>query len=297
MIQFLLDVLIRASDLALIAVAMSAVYSLIKFPNIALVQYAVAGAMIAIALFQAGAPLPMAILFGTVLTGFLAMALDAVIFARLLRTGSSSAMIGSLAVAMIFSAVFLIAIGPEPLRFATPVTRPMRFAGVRITQNQMIAIGIGIVVIGLFALVLFRTELGRCMRATATNSVLAQATGVDTDRTRVRVVLISGMLAALGGICITLKGEVNIQMGLDLLLPVFAAAILGGLGNALGAVAGALIIAVAETVITNTNLGPLIGQSVWFLPAPYAPAGSFVILVLALLVRPHGIFVNEVKRV
>lgn len=297
MIQFLLDVLIRASDLALIAVAMSAVYSLIKFPNIALVQYAVAGAMIAIALFQAGAPLPMAILFGTVLTGFLAMALDAVIFARLLRTGSSSAMIGSLAVAMIFSAVFLIAIGPEPLRFATPVTRPMRFAGVRITQNQMIAIGIGIVVIGLFALVLFRTELGRCMRATATNSVLAQATGVDTDRTRVRVVLISGMLAALGGICITLKGEVNIQMGLDLLLPVFAAAILGGLGNALGAVAGALIIAVAETIITNTNLGPLIGQSVWFLPAPYAPAGSFVILVLALLVRPHGIFVNEVKRV
>lgn len=297
MIQFLLDVLIRASDLALIAVAMSAVYSLIKFPNIALVQYAVAGAMIAIALFQAGAPLPMAIIFGTVLTGFLAMGLDAVIFARLLRTGSSSAMIGSLAVAMIFSAVFLIAIGPEPLRFATPVTPPMRFAGVRITQNQSIAIGIGVLVIGLFALLLFKTELGRCMRATATNSVLAQATGVDTDRTRVRVVLISGMLAALGGICITLKGEVNIQMGLDLLLPVFAAAILGGLGNALGAVVGALIIAVAETIITNTNLGPLIGQSVYFLPAPYAPAGSFVILVLALLVRPHGIFVNEVKRV
>jgi branched-chain amino acid transport system permease protein len=135
------------------------------------------------------------------------------------------------------------------------------------------------------------------MRATSTNEVLADATGINTARMKTIIVLISGVMAALGGVAIALKGEVDIQMGMDLLLPVFASAILGGLGNPFGAIAGALLISFAETAVTAVNFGPLLGQVVAFLPVAYASAISFLLLVAALLWRPRGLFVSEVKRV
>jgi branched-chain amino acid transport system permease protein len=78
---------------------------------------------------------------------------------------------------------------------------------------------------------------------------------------------------------------------------VFAAAILGGLGNPLGAVAGAVLIALAETLFTNLNFGWAVGQELAFLPVAYIGAASFLILLLALLFKPYGLFDREVRRV
>lgn len=297
MFQFAVDVALRACDLMLIAVGMSAVYSLMKFPNIALAQYAAMGAFIALVLQRAGLPLALAGCLSVLAVGIVAVILNRLLFERMLAIGASTAMIGSLAVSMVISAVFLVIIGPSPARFELTIARPMRILGARITEQQLLSLGLTVMAIAAFAFLLFRTDLGRCMRATATNTILAEATGIDTRKTKTAVVLLSACLAALGGISITLKGEVNIQTGLDLLLPVFSAAILGGLGNPLGAVMGAIVIAVAETVITNVNFGPVLGEDLLFLPAAYATAGSFVILVLTLLWRPRGLFVSEVKRV
>ena len=245
----------------------------------------------------ADVPVAVTIVLANGITGLLSLLLNEFIFNRMLQSGSATAMIGSLAVSMVMSAGFLLLVGPTAVRFALPVTRPMRILGARLTEMQLWSFGIVLAGLAAFALLYFRTDLGRQMRATATNAVLADATGINTRRMKALIVLLSGFLAALGGIAIALKGEVNIQTGLDLLLPVFAAAILGGLGNPFGAVAGALVIAVAETLITNTNFGPLLGRPVAFLPAAYATAGSFLLLVATLLWRPHGLFVSEVKRV
>lgn len=297
MFQFVVDVALRACDLMLIAVGMSAVYSLMKFPNIALAQYAAMAAFIAIVLQKNGLPLLPAAVVAMLIVAVVAVVLDALLFEKMLAIGSATAMIGSLAVSMVISAIFLLVVGPSPARFSIEISRPFRFLGARITEPQLWSMALGAAAIAAFALLLFRTDLGRCMRATATNSQLADATGIDTRRTKTAVVALSALLAGLGGIVITLKGEINIQTGLDLLLPVFSAAILGGLGNPLGAVLGALVIAAAETVVTNVNFGPLVGQDFVFLPAAYATAGSFLILVGTLLWRPRGLFVNEVKRV
>jgi branched-subunit amino acid ABC-type transport system permease component len=297
MIQFVVDVLMRSCDLMLVAIGMSAVYSLMKFPNVALVQYAALGGLLAIVLQKSGTPVYVAIAISVVLTALLSVLLNEFLFNRMLNAGSSTAMIGSLAVSMVISAVFLITVGPNPNRFDIPVTRPLRIVGARITEQQLITFAIVAAVLLIFALLYFRTDLGRCMRATSTNEILAEATGINTRRTKTLIVLVSGIMAALGGIAIALKGEVNIQTGLDLLLPVFAAAILGGLGNPFGAVAGAVLIAITETIITNVNFGPLLGGGVMFLPAAYATAGSFMLLVVTLIWRPRGLFVNEVKRV
>ncbi|AYD04421.1 branched-chain amino acid ABC transporter permease [Neorhizobium sp. NCHU2750] len=297
MFQFLVDTLMRACDLVLVAIGMSAVYSLMKFPNIALVQYAAMGGMLAIVLQKAGVPIGAAIVFSVLLTGLLAVLLNEFLFNRMLKIGSSTAMIGSLAVGMIFSAAFLVTMGPNPSRFALPISRPLRILGALVTEPQLVSFVIVLAAIAAFALLYFKTDLGRCMRATSTNEVLADATGINTARMKTVIVLISGMMAALGGVSIALKGEVDIQVGMDLLLPVFASAILGGLGNPFGAIAGALLISIAETAVTTINFGPLMGQVVVFLPVAYASAISFLLLVAALLWRPRGLFVSEVKRV
>jgi branched-chain amino acid transport system permease protein len=198
---------------------------------------------------------------------------------------------------MMLMAVFLMVYGPIAYRLNLPVRAPIRFLGVRLTIWQLWTLAISVAALVAFALVLLRTRLGSEMRAVATNAPLAAATGIETVRIVNIVVFLSGMLAGLGGITLALRGSISIDMGTNLLLPVFAAAILGGLGNALGAVIGALVIAVAETIITNTNLGFFVGETVWFLPASYAPAASFVMLVLFLLFRPRGLFVSEVSRV
>ncbi|HWK68949.1 MAG TPA: branched-chain amino acid ABC transporter permease [Rhizobiaceae bacterium] len=297
MVQFIVDVIIRAVDLALIAIGLSSVYSLIRFPNVALVQYATAGALLTLGLQMTGLPLILAGIVACLSVGAIAVLLNVAIFERLLRAGSAIAMIGSLALSMVFSAIFLVTAGPRPQRFELEINPPLRFLGARLTEHQLISVGISALAIAAFALILFRTDLGRCMRATATNSVLASATGIDTRKVTNVVVFLSGVLAALGGIGLSVKGEMSAQLGLDMLLPVFAAAILGGLGNALGAAVGAVVIAAAETIVTNVNFGPLVGESFLFIPAAYATAASFLLLVVVLLFKPYGLFVSEVKRV
>lgn len=298
MIQFLVDVVVRSVDLALIAIAVSSVYALIRFPNVALVQYATSGALIAIWLQSLGLPLSAAAAVACLATGFMAVALNVALFERVLKSGgSATALVASLGLSMVFSAVFLVTAGPRPQRFEMEIAPPIRFWGARMTEHQLVSLSISALAILVFALILFRTDLGRTMRATATNPVLADGSGINTRKVTNVVVLLSGILAALGGISIAVKGETSAHLGMDMLLPIFAAAILGGLGNPLGAVFGAIVIAVAETLVTNINFGPLIGQSFYFIPAAYATAASFVLLVIVLLVRPYGLFVSEVKRV
>ena len=297
MIQFLVDALLRAVDLALVAVAMSCVYSLIRFPNVALVQYATSGALITLGLQVAGLPLVLAVILACLLTGLIALVMNLLIFEKLLAISPAIAMIGSLALSMVFSAVFLVTVGPRPQRYDIGIMPPLRFLDVSVTPMQLTSIALTAAAILAFALILFRTGLGRSMRATSTNRVLAEATGIPTRRITNIVIVLSGIMAALGGICISIKGEMNSQLGVDLMLPIFAAAILGGLGNALGAVLGAVLIALAETFVTNVNFGPVIGQDFYFLPASFAIVASFLLLVLILLFRPSGILVSEVKRV
>ncbi|WP_353475281.1 branched-chain amino acid ABC transporter permease [Salipiger sp. H15] len=297
MIQFLIDTVIRALDLALIAVALSGVYSLIKFPNVALVQYAVVGAFLGMLLQQAGLPLVLALPVSALLVGGLAVVFNVLLFERLLTEGSAIALIGSLALSMILSAVFLLAFGPSAYRFELPVSPAMRLLGARVTLHQISTLAITVAALGGFAAILFLTRLGREMRATATNRVLASASGIDTRRVINATVFLSGVLAALGGMTLAMRGSVSIDLGTQMLLPVFAAAILGGLGNALGAIAGALVISAAETFVTNTNFGVLNGEGFLFLPASYAQTASFALLVGFLLLRPSGLFTSEVSRV
>ena len=297
MLQFLVDTLLRASDLALIALGLSMVYGLVKFPNIAHVQYAMFGAYVTYAMHASGVPLVLAIAISCAVTGALTLGLHLLVFRRLLRAGPAIAMIGSLAVAMLVVAFMQGFAGSFPRMFNLPLTEPILIGEARVTATQLYFVGTTVVLLLLFAMLLFFTRTGRAMRALASNPALAAASGLNAEGITRGVAFASGAIAGLGGSMLALSTGAHINLGYDLLLPVFAAAILGGLGNPLGAVAGALLIAATETAVTNIDFGGLMGGDPLFMPVAYISAASFLILLVALLFKPYGLFDREVRRV
>ncbi|QET05881.1 branched-chain amino acid ABC transporter permease [Cupriavidus pauculus] len=297
MFQFLIDTLLRASDLALIALGLSMVYSLVKFPNIAHVQYAMLGAYLTWTLHASGVPLALAIALAALATGALTLATHLLVFRRLLRSGPAIAMIGSLAVSMLVVAVAQGLAGSFPKMFNLPLEAPLVVFGARLTHTQLWFVSATLLLLALYASLLFYTRVGRAMRALACNPALAAASGLNAARLTQLAVFGSGAVAGFGGSMLALSTGAHVNLGHDLLLPVFAAAILGGLGNPLGAVAGAVLIALTETVVTNLDFGWAVGKTIAFLPASYIGAASFLILLLALLFKPYGLFDREVRRV
>jgi Branched-chain amino acid ABC-type transport system, permease components len=219
------------------------------------------------------------------------------VFRRLLRAGPAIAMIGSLAVAMLVVAFMQGFAGSFPRMFNLPLTEPILIGEARVTATQLYFVGTTVVLLLLFAMLLFFTRTGRAMRALASNPALAAASGLNAEGITRGVAFASGAIAGLGGSMLALSTGAHINLGYDLLLPVFAAAILGGLGNPLGAVAGALLIAATETAVTNIDFGGLVGGDPLFMPVAYISAASFLILLLALLFKPYGLFDREVRRV
>lgn len=297
MLQFLVDTLLRASDLALIALGLSMVYGLVKFPNIAHVQYAMLGAYVTFSLHASGLALALAIALASVVTGLCTLSLHLLVFQRLLRSGPAITMIGSLAVAMLVVALMQGLAGTFPRMFNFPLEQPFKLGDATITRVQLYFVTTTCVVLLLFTGVLFYTRMGRALRALSTNPALAAASGLNAEGMTRGVNFISGVIAGLGGSMLALSTGAHINLGYDLLLPVFAAAILGGLGNPLGAVAGAVLIAATETAVTNINFGFLFGGGLVFMPMSYISAASFLILLLALIFKPYGLFDREVRRV
>lgn len=295
--QFLIDALLRAGDLMLVTLGLSIVYALVRFPNLAQTEYAMVGAFLSLGFSALGAPLWLSTVVALVVTGGGAVALHRLIFAPLLRVAPSIAMIGSLAVAMILRSLVQAIAGTRSKRFNLPIEMPHQVLGAGITDTQIGILVVSAVVAVAFFLVLLRTGLGRRMRAVAAQPALARASGIDSDRVVDQICFLGGAFAALGGILLAIGSQVHFGLGQDLLLPVFTAAIVGGLGSPMGAVAGALLLAFIETLVTNLNFGPLIGRSLAFVPLAYAPAAGFVLLVLTLLTRPRGLLFRASQRV
>ena len=167
--------------------------------------------------------------------------------------------------------------------------------GARITPTQIAIIAAAMVAMLAFYLLLSRTRLGIAMRATADNAPLSQASGIHSERIIRAVWFIGSGFAALGGVLIGLNTQVKPDMGFGLIIEVFAAAIVGGIGIPYGAMLGALLVGFAENVGLAINWAPLLralgfdaGDFV-FIPTGYKAAVAFSLLILTLLLRPRGI--------
>ncbi len=241
------------------------------------------GATDAIWRFSFGYGLLLAIVLAAVVAvGFL-VGLDRLVYRPLRRRKSSIVIfsITSLGIAIAMRSVMFLLWGPSP-RFYTPGVRDsvdLPF-DVTVRADQLFVFAAAVAVAALTYLLLFRTKLGKAMRAMSDNADLARVSGINTDRVTAWMWVVSGGLVAVAGVLLALQAQLDPELGFVLLLPLFASAILGGLGNPQGALVGGMVVGITQEVSVTFD----------FLSPGYKFSVAFVILILILLLRPRGLF-------
>jgi branched-chain amino acid transport system permease protein len=203
-------------------------------------------------------------------------------------TGVIAMMIISIGVALMLRNLFLYFIGPgRQLYDQYAVQRPDQFGPLSVPVKTLITDGIALVVLVAVGLALVLTRLGKAVRAVADNPSLAAASGINVDRIIRMVWAMGGGLAALSGVFLALHESANYLMGFQMLLLIFAAVVVGGLGTAFGAMVGGVIV------------GVLIQLSAMVLARWDATELKYVValalLIAVLLVRPQGILGRRVR--
>jgi branched-chain amino acid transport system permease protein len=283
MLQLIVYGIISGSILALGAIGLTLIYGILNFANFAHGDLMALGAYVAL-FFKVSLALPMwlAFILGMLCTALLGVCLERMWFRPLRQREARAAImaISSLGLALILQNLIRMLWGPQVQYYSRTIHFPFTvpFLQVRLNMQQVLIFAIALGLVILVSLFLQRTKLGKAMRATSDNFSLALISGIDTERVVLWTWLLGAGLAAAGGILLCKSVRLHPIMGWDLLLPIFAATILGGIGSPYGAMAGALIIGLAEELSTP------------FIPTEYKPAVSLVLLVLVLLVRPRGLF-------
>jgi neutral amino acid transport system permease protein len=287
LLQLVANGLVTGSIIALGAVGVSLVYGILRIVNFAHGEYLVIGAYAALLVNVSwGGNLVLAALAAIALTALLGVGIEFALWRPLRRKGAGvfSLFIAAIGLALVLRQAVFLAGGAQPRRFDVDVFQVYDFRGVRLSQSQLIAIGIAVVGIAVVGFVLARTGLGRSMRALADNRTLAAVAGIDVDRTVVLTWVLAGGLAGLAGLLQALVlNAFTPNFGFALLLPIFAAVVLGGIGSAYGALVGGLGLGLVMEISTWSALA---GGA----PPVYKPVVAFGVLILVLLVRPQGVF-------
>lgn len=283
-----------ASELALLAMSFNFAYRVTGFANFAHVESVTVGAFLALTLSDR-MPMWAAAACALVGTGCIAMALNLAIFQRLREASIGTRMIASAGVALSMRAVIQWIWGVNSHRLGDDF-QTISILGIELTLVQAITIAAAPVVVALFAAGLRYTGTGRKMRAVADDRNLAEIRGVRSRLVINQVWFVSGALAALTGVLVGLNTFVRPDIGLQLLIPMFAAAIFGGTGNAYGAIIGAIVVSGLGSLLVSVDLGELFGSGSYFIGSQYKAVLAFVVLVLILIVKPAGFLGDQQTR-
>jgi branched-chain amino acid transport system permease protein/neutral amino acid transport system permease protein len=298
MANLIVSGIILGSIITLGAVGLTLLYGIVNFANFAHGDMMTLGAYIALfltaSLFPAlgivdtpigplsfGWVTLISFIPAMIITGGVAILADRLVYRRLRNLRVRAIMLGiaSLAVAFVMRSIIFIVWGSDFHFYSQGLRNSWKLPlGINLRPDQLVILVLAwAMVIALYAF-LQGTKTGKALRAMADNRDLARVSGIATERMITLTWFIGGAMAAAAGILIGIDSQLRPEMGWILLLPLFAAVILGGIGNAYGALVGGLILGVAQQVSTA------------FLLPSYKPAVAFIIMILVLLVRPQGIF-------
>lgn len=274
---------------AVTAVGLTLVYSILRITNFAHGDLVTLGAYTALTLnLGYGVPpkygIPLAFLVG----GLAAVILELTVWRRMRRTGAGTValIVASIGLALFLRNALVFHFGNQHRAFEVVVQRAQPVPGlpIMLTPDQKFIALAAFVLVALLHMVLKYTAVGKAMRAMADNLDLAWTCGVDVDRIIMWTWLLAGGLAASGGVLYSMTRPVYPELGWHLLLPMFAAIILGGIGNPYGAVLGGLLIGIAQEM------------SVIFFRAEYKMAVGFAVMSAVLFLMPRGLLGEEVHR-
>lgn len=265
------------------AIGVTMVFGVLRFAHLAHGDLSTFGAFVCLALVWAlglspwlGLPLAM------ILSAGVAILLDRLFYDYLRNRPAILTVMASLGVALMIRSVVQVFWGTDTESYIRGLVRSQDYFGFKLKAREIWTIVSVIAIVISLEAFLRKTRWGKAMRAMSDNPDLARLSGIDVRFVRALTWGIVGALCAASGFFLGLNTELKSMMGWHMLLPVFAAAILGGVGRVEGAVVGGLIIGIVEET------------SVLIIPSEYKSAMAFVILLLILLFRPTGIFRGKV---
>jgi branched-subunit amino acid ABC-type transport system permease component len=276
---------------ALGAVGLSLIYGVLRFGHFAHGDMMTFGAYVTLsAVWLTGWP-PLATLpLALVATAALAIIVDRLFYRPFRDSPTIVVVIASFGVALMLRSLVEIFWGANDQAYESGIRRPILFFDTLLVAPRHLAIvATAIVLVVVLHLFLTRTRLGKAMRAVSDQPTLARVCGIGLGTVSFWTWIFGAGLAAAAGVFLAIDTQLTPNMGWNLLLPLFAAAILGGIGKPYGAIAGGLVIGLAEELSTY----PLLGDTPLVRP-DYKTGVAFAIMVVMLLWRPSGLFRGRV---
>lgn len=282
-IQLIIYGVVLGSIISLGAIGVSLIFGILRFAHFAHGDMMTLGAYFAL-VGLVTLNMPMLVVFPLALlsTAAVAVTADRVIYRHLRNSSPIIMLISSIGTALMLRSLVQIIWGPDNQIYQSGIAIPYTFWGLRIKPDQLTIVLGALSLMILLHLFLHRTKMGKAMRAMSDNINLAKISGINTERVIFWTWVLAACLAAAGGIFLGLDTRLNPIMGWRLLLPVFAAAILGGIGSFYGAILGGLTIGIVQELSTL------------FISPAYKPAVAFAIMVIMLIFRPRGIMGGRV---
>ena len=270
--------LISGTLLAIPAIGFTAIFAVLRFPNFSVASHATIGAFAGYAanvwLGLPAAPALMAAFLVAALVGLLS---DEVALKPLRPYGALTAAIASIALTIVLENLVRFGFGNDLRGYDLPLMRDWRFLGVRVGPQQLQNLVLALVIMATVFTALKYTRIGKAMRAVADNPTLAELKGIDPARVgRLTVFMAMGLVGA-GGMLLGLGTSIDPLTGFRFILPIFAAAVVGGLGSIPGAALGAMVVGMGEEL------------SLLVLSPSYKSAVGFMAIVIVLAFRPRGL--------
>jgi branched-subunit amino acid ABC-type transport system permease component len=284
--QYIFNGFVSGMILALPAVALTLIYGILKFPNFASGAMLTVGAYLAL-IFNVylGMPLLWAAIIGSLIFAVIAVGIDQAVFRQLRERTAITLLVCSMGVSFVLENIARFIFGNGARSYDLAIARPKYFLGLRINNEQIITAATAVAAMLVVYFILRHTALGRAMRAVADNPSLAAVRGVQRESIVRWTWAITGTLTAVAGVLAGMDRAIDPLLGWNYIVSTFAAAILGGLGNPVGAVIGALAVGVVEETSTL------------FIPPNYRQVVSFLAIALLLILRPQGLLgVAKIKK-
>ncbi|MBE8999783.1 MULTISPECIES: branched-chain amino acid ABC transporter permease [unclassified Nostoc] len=278
--QLIVNGIAVGSIIALAAVGLTLTYGILRLSNFAHGDFLTLGAYLTWLINSIGVNIWLSMILAAAGTVAAMLLSEKLLWSKMrsIRATSTTLIIISIGLALFLRNGIIFIWGGKNQNYNLPVTTALDIFGLKVPQNQLLVLGLAILVIFALHYLLQNTKIGKAMRAVADDLDLARVSGINVDRVIFWTWLIAGTLTSLGGSMYGLITAVRPNMGWFLILPLFASVILGGIGNPYGAIAAAFIIGIVQEIST-----PWLGSQ-------YKQGVALLIMILVLLIRPKGLF-------
>lgn len=268
------------SIIALSAIGLTLTFGILRLSNFAHGDFMAIGAYLTLFTNALGVNIWLAMVVGAVGTAGLMLVGEKLIWSvmRDRRANSTTLIIISIGLSFILRNGIILLWGSENQTYRLPVMPAIEFLGLRIAYSNLVVVILALVAMIAIHLIFQNTKIGKAMRAVADDLDLARVSGIDVEWVVLCTWILAGVLTGVSGGLYGLVTAVRPTMGWFLILPLFAAIILGGIGNPYGAIAGAMVIGISQEVSTL------------IIPNEYKLAVAFIVMMVVLLIRPQGLF-------